>query len=228
MILKALNGNKLSQYGYDDEFVYTDSSFHGHQIGISIGVTDTLTGDIVYNYISSEQGDINNRNKILRSIIDNPSIIKIEKPINQFENGSVVSRTIWMLPYAAIEHSAFQETLNFSNIVYSPTAINHVVLELLFVEDNLNRYMTVSYDTTNVSIIEFVTELFSKGYLTANPNELRDIEFTENEYGETELCLDFYDEAGERIMLCFEDEERLRDALVSVRLLEVDTITDGN
>ena len=226
MILKALNGDKLARYGYDDELVYTNDTFHGHQIGISIGVTNTLTNDIVHNYISETQGDETERNRTLKAIIDDTSIVKIEKPITQFENGTMVQRTIWMLPYAAIEHSAFRETLNFSNIVSAENATNHVVVELLFVHDSLNRYLTVSFDTVDVSIMDVVHDLFEY------PNELEewttDIKYVKDDERGTGYCLDFYDEAGEKIVLHFPTLWDLRDAIVSVRLLEVNTIIEGD
>ena len=221
MILKALNGRKLAQCGYADELEYTNPGFHGHQIGISLGVTDVTTGEIVENYISETQGDEATRKAILKSILKDESVIKIEKPIHQLVDGNLVSRTIWFAPYAVKDHSVFQETLNFNNLVCSDMTMNHVVLEVLFVEQNLNRYITMSYDTKNSSIMDTVYDIFE---YTNNIEEWnKDIKYIENGESGTGYYLDFYDEAGEKVMLCFSDMKRLRDAIVSVRLLEVST-----
>lgn len=226
MILKSLNGNKLSKYGYSDEFEYFNPTFHGHQIGISIGVTSTKTQEIVKNHISEKQGTEEERNKIFLSIMNDPNIIKLEKEITQFEDNHFVARTIWLLPYAVQGHTAFRETLNFDNIVCASNASNHVVLELLFVEDALNRYMTVSYDTANVSIMDFIREVFECG--EEYPEELNQVEYRDDEEEGPGYYLDFYDMAGERFELRFDCLERLRDALVSVRLLEVTTKIEDN
>ena len=51
MKLRALNGCKLDEYGYTKEIGYDNPDFHGHQIGICIGMLDTETKDIIENMI---------------------------------------------------------------------------------------------------------------------------------------------------------------------------------
>lgn len=230
MILKSLNGDKLAKYGYDSELEYVNNNFHGHQLGISIGVTDKVTGDIVRNFITPSHGNIETRNKILLSIIEDEAIIKVEKHVTQFEEGRIAHRVIWFAPYAVQEHSVFKETANFSNLSCEyENAVNHVVLELLFVEDNLNRYVTASYSSHDVSIMEFINDVFdSDSTIVEWTDEIKYLCDDDDDYqnGHRGYSLDFYDEAGEKTMLYFDSMKRLRDALVSVRLLEVYTIIE--
>lgn len=227
MILKALNGKKLVPFGYAEELEYTNPEFHGHQIGISLGVTDVLTGNIVETYISETQGDISTREAILESILNDESIVKVEKRVSMFENGMLVPRTIWFAPYAVKDHSTFQEGVNFSNLIYADNATNHVVLELLFVYDNLNRYITMSYDTKDWSVMDIVYNVFE----SANDIQewVKDIKIVSNP-GEYDggYCLDFYDEAGEKVVVNFSDLRDLRNTIVSVRLLEVNTVIEDD
>ncbi len=228
MILKALNGNRLAQYGYADELEYTNDGFHGHQIGISIGVTDTMTGDIIDTYISETQGDMDTRKGILRSIIDDTTVIKIEKPITQIDNGAIVAKTIWFVPYAVKGHSVFRETVNFNNIVCADDVTNHAVVELLFSHEGLNRYMTISFDTAAASMMDTVYDLFEYSQHSRFDELATEIVRIQDDANEVHYQLDFYDEAGEKVVLDFSTIWDLRDALASVRLLEVDTIIEDD
>lgn len=220
MKLRALNGCKLDEYGYTKEIGYDNPNFHGHQIGICIGMLDTETKDIVENMIGESYGDKEKRDSILNDIINNEDIIKVEKNITQLVDGHLKTRTLFYLPYAVVDHTAYQPTANFSNIVAASNVVNHTTVEILFVEDNLNRYITYSYDAVNISIMDEVYDYFNN---YSNDNLFDGLTYQEDGEEGPGYYLDFYDEAGEKFMLCFSSLERLRDSIVSVRLLDVVT-----
>ena len=78
MKLRALNGCKLDEYGYTKEIGYDNPDFHGHQIGICIGMLDTETKDSIENMIGESYGDKEKRDSILNDIIKTEDIIKVE------------------------------------------------------------------------------------------------------------------------------------------------------
>lgn len=215
MKIKALNGDKAVKYGYEAELGYDNPRFHGHQIGICIGVIDNKTNNIVRNALPDNKPD-NIKDKLLRELLADESIIKVESPITQFEDGNLVPRTVYYLPYAVEGHSIYEPTCNFANIVPASNVVNHVTIEILFVEENLNRYITYKYDTVNVSIFDEISDL--------EITDIPDVVYQDEDAEEGEgYYLDFYDEAGNRIDLCFQDWERLRDTIASIRLLDVVT-----
>lgn len=215
MKLRALNGDKAVKYGYEPELGYDNPNFHGHQIGIAIGIIDGNTGDIVRNSLPTIISDETKRDSMLKEIIANESIIKVEQVVTQVVDNKLVPRIIYYLPYAVVEHSVYQPTVNFANICPAENATNYVTVEILFVEDGLNRYVTYTYETVNVSVMDEI-------YNMDSPQDIPGIEYRENseEYG---YYLDFYDEAGDKTELCFEEWDRLRDAIVSVRILDIET-----
>ena len=102
-----------------------------------------------------------------------------------------------------------------------------ISVEVLFVEDNLNRYITLDFQTRNVSVMDLVYDLFDQD---EPENELltTGLHFEkETEDNEEGFYLDFYDEAGNQYNLCFSRLDRLRDAIVSMRLIGIKCEIDG-
>ena len=223
MKLKSINKN-LSKWNFPQDMNYENDNFHGHQIGVAVGMTKVSTGEICQNYLSEELGDAVTREFLLKELINDDSILKVEKRITQFEDGDLVDKLLYYLPYYVIDHSVLQATANYSNIHTAINVTNHCKVEVLFVEDDLNRYITMSFDSGNMSIMDLVHDAFEDGMEDAD--ELAaygihyEIEDDDKGFEESGYYLDFYDEAGEKYDLCFNEIERLRDAIVSVRLLE--------
>ena len=212
MKIKALNGNKTVKYGFEPELGYDNPNFHGHQIGICIGVIDNASGEIIRNALPDLPG-ISKHDAVLEILADE-SIIKVEEPITQYEDNKLCKRTIYYLPYAVEGHSIYEPTFNFSNIVLASNVVNHVTLEILFVESNLNRYVVCNYDTVNISIMDII--------FNTKIEDIPDVVHKTDIDG-IGYYLDFYNEAGNKTELCFPNWERLRDAIVSVRLLNIIT-----
>ena len=232
MILKSAS-EKIKEYGFPVIMDYNNPSFHGTQKGICI--KDNDTDMIIDNCMPTpavKEGNEDSIEKIraneLQKLLNDNRILIIEDKITQMEDGKLKPRTIYYLPYYVADHSFLKPTVLYENISSTCNVSYDISIEVLFVEDNLNRYVTFDFKTCNVSVMDLVYDLF-------NQNELGDellatgLHFEEEtEDNEKGFYLDFYDEAGNKYDLCFSRLERLRDAIVSMRLIKIDSkIDDG-
>ena len=143
------------------------------------------------------------------------------------EDGKLKPRTIYYLPYYVADHSFLKPTVLYENISGACNVSYDISVEVLFVEDNLNRYITLDFQTRNVSVMDLVYDLFDQD---EPENELlaTGLHFEkETEDNEEGFYLDFYDEAGNQYNLCFSRLDRLRDAIVSMRLIGIKCEIDG-
>ena len=234
MILKSAS-EKVKEYGFPVIMDYNNPSFHGTQKGICICIKDNDTDMIIDNCMPTpavKEGNEDSIEKIrvneLQKLLNDNRILIIEDKITQMEDGKLKPRTIYYLPYYVADHSFLKPTVLYENISGACNVSYDISIEVLFVEDNLNRYVTFDFKTCNVSVMDLVYDLF-------NQNELGDellatgLHFEEEtEDNEKGFYLDFYDEAGNKYDLCFSRLERLRDAIVSMRLIKIDSkIDDG-
>ena len=234
MILKSAN-ETVKTYGFPEIMEYDNPSFHGTQKGICICIKDNETGAIIDNCMPKpaikecDESDIEKiRTDELQRLLSDNKILLIEDGITQMEDGKLKPRTIYYLPYYVADHSFLKPTVLYENISGACNVSYNISIEVLFVEDNLNRYVTFDFKTCNVSVMDLVYDLF-------NQNELGDellatgLHFEEEtEDNEEGFYLDFYDEAGNQYNLCFSRLDRLRDAIVSMRLIKIDSkIDDG-
>ena len=234
MILKSAS-EKIKEYGFPVIMDYNNPSFHGTQKGVCICIKDNDTDMIIDNCMPTpavKEGNEDSIEKIraneLQKLLNDNRILIIEDKITQMEDGKLKPRTIYYLPYYVADHSFLKPTVLYENISSTCNVSYDISIEVLFVEDNLNRYVTFDFKTCNVSVMDLVYDLF-------NQNELGDellatgLHFEEEtEDNEKGFYLDFYDEAGNKYDLCFSRLERLRDAIVSMRLIKIDSkIDDG-
>lgn len=224
MKLKSLNNNGLSKYGFIPEMEYDNPKFNGHQIGVAVGIIDNDSSNIVKNYLNKSLGDDETRNNLLLEFINDSSIIKIENAINQFnDNNELVRRTIYYMPYYVVDHSLYKPTVNFDNVTHASNVTYKLTVELLFVYDNLNRYVTVDFLTRNVPMLELVNDLFEEDSINENIPQII-LGSVDDEKG---FVLDFYDEAGERFDICMGHMSDYRDTLASVRLIDISHTIDN-
>ena len=214
MILKSLNKN-ISKFGFAEELAYDDSGshkFNGHQKGVAICITNHHTGEVEVNHLPQA---LANRDDALKEIINDSTIVKLVSTINQVENGMLVAKDVYYLPYYVDNHVCFKPTINFENIAGEQNVEYAADIELLFVYGNMNRYATLHVITTNVSLMDCVYNIIH------NEDVLADLGVVKSKGSNDEylFSLDFYDETGERTMVCFEYAETLRDQLVSFRLI---------
>ena len=233
MILKSAS-EKVKEYGFPVIMDYNNPSFHGTQKGICICIKDNDTDIIIDNCMPTpavKEGNEDSIEKIraneLQKLLNDNRILIIEDRITQMEDGKLKPRTIYYLPYYVVDHSFLKPTVLYENISGACNVSYDVSIELLFVEDNLNRYVTLDLHTKNISIIDLVYNLFEQDELE---NELvtAGLHFKEKTEDEKEgFYLDFYDEAGNQYNLCFSRLDRLRDAIVSIRLIGIKCNIDG-
>ena len=227
MILKSAS-KFVTQYGFPEVMEYDNPTFHGTQKGICICLKDNETGAIIDNCMPTpavKEGDEDSIEKIradkLQNLLNDNRILLIEDGITQMEDGKLRPRTIYYLPYYVADHSFLKPTVLYDNISGATNVSYKLSVEVLFVEDNLNRYVALNFETVNVSIMDLVYSLFDH-------DELEDTLISagmhfekENEDHEEGYYLDFYDEAGNSYNLCFSRLDRLRDSIVSMRLIDI-------
>lgn len=233
MILKNAS-EKVKEYGFPVIMEYNNPSFHGTQKGVCICIKDNESGKIIENHMpipdtkETCSDDIEEvRLENLNRLLDDKEILLIEEGITQFEDGKLKPRTIYYLPYYDTEHSILKPTVLYENISGACNVSYDISVEVLFVEDNLNRYVTLGFKTRNVSVMDLVYNLFDQDYIE---EELKTagVYFKEEETRDEEkgFYLDFYDEAGNKYDLCFSRLDRLRDAIVSIRLIGINEKID--
>lgn len=231
MTLKSANEN-ITKYGFPVTIEYSNDLFHGTQKGICICIKDNETGNIVRNSMPKpvlEEGDTSDIEVIklneLNKLLEDKEILLIEEGITQQEeDGQLKARTIYYLPYYVADHSFLKPTVLYDNISGAINVSNKVSVEILFVEDNLNRYITLNFDTKNVSVMDLVYELFDETFDSNNELAIAGVHYEkETDDSDEGYYLDFYDEAGNSYDLCFSTLERLRDSIVSMRLINIES-----
>lgn len=226
MIIKALN-NLDPKYGYATEIEYKNDKFNGNQVGVCLAIQNAQTGVFEHNYISSVIGDDETRNTALQEILNNKSFIILTDTIYQRDDTSkeLVPKTVYYLPYYVKDHSCFKPTVTFDNVSGACNVTYNLDVEVLFVEEGLNRYVTMHFCTRNIPVMSLVYDLFEDG----DEEELAEQGIGYGTYeDETGFLLDFYNEAGEKFMCVFRDAEELRDRIVSIRLIGIDCKIDGH
>lgn len=230
MILKSLN-NLDPKFGYPNEIQYEDKRFNGHQKGVCIALKNMSTGAIEENFISESLQD---RDALLEELLTTEGIVIVEDNITQFDENrkNLIPKKLYYLPYAVKEHSIFKPTVNDDNVeTQASNVTNRFEVEILFVVDHLNRYITTTFETRNISMFESVNDMFEDCFFSGFDEEhelyqagVRWHEETEDE--EAGYYLDFYNEAGQRFDLVFTHIEDLKAAIASIRLINQVLIID--
>lgn len=227
MILKSAS-KEVKEYGFPEVMEYDNPSFHGTQKGVCVCIKDNETGAIINNSMpvpDVKKGDEDSIEKIrsneLQKLLNDNRILLIENNITQMEDGELKSRTIYYLPYYVVDHSFLKPTVLFDNVSDTYNESYDISVEVLFVEDNLNRYVTFDFKTCNVSVMDLVYGLFEETEIHGELSEAGFLYRKESEEFKEGFYLDFYDEAGNKYDLCFSRIDRFRDAIVSMRLIDI-------
>ena len=215
--------------GYLNEMEYNNKNFNGHQIGVAVFVVNNQTNQINDNFSKKTIPE-------LQAMLENKAIILLEEKITQVEDGALVPKTVYSLPYYVEQHSVSTPTVNNQELETCIGTTCYSETEILFVHDGLNRYVTVRFASKSTSLMDLVYDAFSSG----QDNEaflesigihygILDCESAE-EYEDADegYILDFYNEAGARSDLIFGSLERLRDTIVSMRLVNCEHVKDGH
>lgn len=228
MKLKSLNKN-IEKFGFNEKMEYTNATFNGYQLGIAVCIKNNITGEIESNFLSETLGDNQVRNSLLLELLNDKSILLLENKITQFGavETTLIPKTIYYLPYYVENHSVMQPTISCENISKVPNVSYNIKVEVLFVEDKLNRYMTIPFKTKNTSIIDLVYDLFEYSFDTNEQLEKIGIKYqAATEIENAGYVLDFYNQVGEKYNLIFSTSSRLRDAIVSMRLIDFSCCID--
>ena len=225
MKLKSLNKN-TEKYGFPQEIEYENTNFNGFQKGIALCLQNNITKEIEQNFLSESLGDKETRDFLLGELLREEKAVFMLETITQFDNGgkTLVPKTLYYMPYYVVNHSKFKPTVINNNITNACNVSYDVEVELIFAEEGLCRYATVSFKTRNVPVFELVNDLFN------DEEELESIGVKwqeETEFEEQGYALDFYNEAGQRYNLVFKNGDSLRDALVSMRMIDIKCHIDG-
>lgn len=217
----------IDECGYGDILEFNNDKFHGHQKGVAICIINKQTGVVEQNMLREKLKD---RDKLLKMILESKTIIKVVDEITQLEDGKLVPKQIFYLPYMVDGHSAFKGTVNWDNVSGATNVSYELDIEILFVHEHLNRYITVHASTVNVSIMDIIYGMFEEDDFLEKELPLHGIEWREpgGEDGLEGYVVDFYDEAGNRYEYGFPNGERLRDTIASVRLIGIEMEIEGN
>lgn len=226
MILQA-QSKKVEQYGYPFQMKYDNDKFHGTVKGVAIGIIDNKDGEVVENYVSGSTEQ--EKMELLNKMIGDKDLLLIEDGITQFVNGELRPRTIYKIPYCAIEHSIYQPAIVMNNISGASNVSYEVEVEvLLATSDGLNRYLMLHFSTRNVPVWELVHDFFDEideDSVLARENgfEYHD----ESDEGEAGWYLDFYDAAGSPYWEGgFKNMDRFRDMIIGMRVMKMECKID--
>lgn len=233
MKIVSLNKNP-EKYGYLSEMDLTDKSFHGHQTALAIGIKRP---DGSWQDVYTSGDTLEEKTKIANDILSDKSLIILEDKITQLEDNKLVDKIIYYLPYYVADHSAYQPTINFDQISYSCNVRNKVKIEVLFVRDGCNRYVTFDMYTSgswnggvSLSLMDFMEDLETEIEDEASkPRKEEDKSFFVAEednfdygYSEGDIVLDFYDKAGQKYLFGGNPEDFLK-LVSSIRIIGLDT-----
>ena len=229
MKIVSLNKNP-ERYNYLSEMDYVNKDFHGHQTALIIGIRNT---DGSWNKVYTSGETEEEKIKIANDMLNDKSLILLEEKITQLEDGKLVPRIVYHLPYYVADHSAYQPTVNFDQISYSCNASNDVKIEVLFVHEEgwVNRYVTFELHTSgsfkggrSLSLMEFIEDLEQEIEDSAAEvdGDFFIAEEDSDNYSEGDIVLDFYDKSGQRY-LYGGSVERFLNMISSIRIIGIDT-----
>lgn len=196
MKLQAPN-DTVAKYGYPLVMEYDNKDFHGTVKGVSIGILDKETGEVVENYVSG--GTDEEKAKKLADMLADKDMLLIEDHISQLVNGELRTRLMYMIPYACIEHSIYKPGVIFENISGATNVVYDAAIEILLVDRDgeLNRYLNITEQVVNLPVFDIVNGFIEDDH---DQQELRELGFKYSEHdtedGGPGWYLDFYDKGG--------------------------------
>lgn len=223
MKLRALS-QKVEKYGYPLETGLDRKGFNGHQIGMCIGIRDAETNAVKQNFIFNDDFNIK-----FDSMLEDKELLLLQDSFTQMEDGELKKRYIYYLPYYVVDHSAYKPTINFDQISYACNVSNTVQIEVLFVEDNYNRYVTFEMKTSgslsgrSLSLMDFISGLEDE--IEEKMSRGEDFKCASNEdteYTEGDILLDMYDKAGNKVIIDCAEPSGFLDMVSSIRIIGLD------
>jgi acyl carrier protein len=202
-----------------------NKDFHGHQIGLCIGIKDTKTNTVKQNNIPDDDFNIK-----FDKMLEDKELLLLQDSITQVEDGELKERHIYYLPYYVVEHSAYKPTINFEQISsYAYNVTNTVKIEVLFVEDDYNRYVTFEMNTNgslggrSLTLMDFISGLEDEiEKKTSKGEDFKCASDEDTEYTEGDTLLDMYDRVGNKVTIVYPDPSGFLDLVSSIRIIGLD------
>lgn len=228
MVLQAQT-KKVELYGYPYTMRYNNDKFHGTVKGVAVGVLDAEDGEVINNYVSGSTEQ--EKMELLNKIIGDKELLLIEEPITQFVDGKLRKRTIYKIPYMAIEHSVYHPAIIANNISGASNVTYSIDVEvLLATHDGLNRYLMLHFNTRNVPVIDLVKGFFEELYEDNMDEYAAKAGFEyheESDESDAGVYLDFYDEAGSPFWIGgFRNPEEFFNLMIGMRVINMDYTID--
>ena len=222
MKLRALS-QKVVEYGYPLETGLDRKGFNGHQIGMCIGIRDTETNAVKQNYIPDDEFNIK-----FDKMLEDKELLILQDTITQMEDDKLKRRYVYYLPYYVVAHSAYKPTINFEQINYACNVSNTIQIEVLFVEDGYNRYVTFETNTSgdfggcSLSLVDFIIGLEDEIEEKTSRGEDFKCASEDSEYAEGDTLLDMYDRAGNKVIVSYPNPGDFLNLVSSVRIIGLD------
>ena len=229
MRLRALS-QKVTQYGYPLETGLDRKGFNGHQIGMCIGIRDAKTNKVKQNFIPNDDFNIQ-----FDKMLGDKELLLLQDTITHFEDNEFKKRYVYYIPYYIVDHSAYKPTINFDQISYEHNAVNIVKIEVLFVENGYNRYVTFDFKTEDndcgcsLSLMDFITGL--KDEIEEKASRGEDFKYAsksdkDHEYNKDDILLDMYDKAGNKIIIDYSNPSGFLNLISSIRIIDLEVKTN--
>ena len=218
---------KAVEYGFAPEIKIKNEDFHGHQIGLCIGVRDAKTNAVMHNNIPDD--DFNDK---FDKILEDKELLLLQDYISIREDDITKDGYIYYLPYYVVNHSVFQPTVNFDQVTHAYGYMNKVKVEVLFIDNSYNRYVTFDYEASefcghSCTLMDFISNCLEHEIveMALEGKEFKYADKIDPEHNETyegEIILDMYDKVGGRMQRAFENVKEVIDAISSVRIIGLD------
>ncbi len=214
MKLKALN-KKIADYGFPLEIESEDEEFHGHCKGIIVGLTKGKGEDMqVAKSYMPEGSD-------LVALLKDNDIYKVsETQVEKTDSGVIEKTTAHFLPYYVDDHSFTYPTVNTEAPVIGEDLpegkCSYVDAELLFVYKAMNRYSTICILLRKTPFFKAIWDSF----ICNQADYFLDL-LGAKKQEDGKYVMDFYTVTGQREDVIFETPTDLRDALVSLRVVDI-------
>lgn len=218
--------NKLDpKYGFSEREKVDKKNFYGHQVGIALCLKNNVTGEIEQDFVPGDIGKGEERKKAVQSLLNDESLEFVMDKITQFDKTKkeLVPKTIYYLPYVVEGHSSQIPTVVDDNISGASNVSYSLDVEVLLVEDDLKRYLTLHFKTRNIPVFNLVYDLFEDD----DEEELAAAGIKKKKYDdEYGYYIQFYDDAGNCYPIIFSSAEEIRDKIISMRLIGIDCKID--
>lgn len=116
MKLKCIN-NDMKKFGFPSCVNSDNNNFNGHQIGVAICMMNAETNAIEANYLDKALGTEQERDMILKKLLNKKTITLATDTITQYNDNTdqFESKLLYFMPYIPVNHSRLKPTVTTYN-----------------------------------------------------------------------------------------------------------------